>query len=144
MEAKALSEAITALRKEIGPKAEVSCLISDGRYVINDTAVSIYIYPDGMLGHEPNIIVAAETFEELLARARSAWEMRKADVIASKIKKMALAVIRLTFEHGQCTATALCSAGFCIEDVRVYGYDAERAADEMAGGRPFKIVVETP
>ncbi len=140
MEAKELSQALIAFRKEIGPTAEILCSVSDGRWMGVNECVGISIYPDGMLGKAVHLSVNSETFEDLLVKARAAWDARKGEILAAKIKKIALAVIRLTFERGECTDMDLAVEGFAHADVSTYGAEAVKLANTMAGNRPFAIV----
>jgi hypothetical protein len=143
MEAKELSQALSELRRAIGPEAELYCSVDDERNgVMRGGCVYLSIRPYGIL-KEPSIGIYADTFEDVLVKARATWQQHMAAFTADKIKKMALAVIRLTFEHGECTDKALRKEGFAYEDIKVHGAAAVEQANTMAGNRPFKIITAT-
>lgn len=57
-------------------------------------------------------------------------------------RKMALAVIRITADLGECTDAALRNCGeFDPSQIKMYGEDACADANDIAGRGPFQIVV---
>lgn len=127
-------EAKRALEKEIGLRAEL--YVTVGRH---NNWLSGTIYPRGIGSSEHIGYVRTKTFRDLLAAARTRWEQRKAEIDDETTKKVALAIIRLTHEHGECTDAAL-RQEFDAETVARYGEEAVKRADEMSDRRPFRIV----
>lgn len=132
-----ISEALKQIRLECGPRTDVLCGVSDGRY--RGRALKLTIYVDGVCKNS-TVDVESDDWDDLLAKARR--EMASAIVAqrGKKIKTMALDIIRITFDQGKCTDLAMIEAGHMRDELKLYGSEAERAADEMSGGRPFKII----
>lgn len=132
-----ISEALKQLRIESGPRTDVLCAVSDGKY--QGRALRLTIYTNGVC-NTATVSVESDEWDDLLVKARR--EMADARVVqrGKKIKTMALDIIRITFEQGKCTDISLIGAGHTRDEITLYGPEAERAADEMAGGRPFKII----
>jgi hypothetical protein len=80
------------------------------------------------------------TWREMIASAEADWESRKANVETKTIRALALAIIRLTYDLGECTDAAL-RAEFHAADVERYGAEAVATANGMAEGAPFSISV---
>ena len=123
-----------AFEKFIGPHATVFISFNDEW---RKEALHI-VYPDGMT-HNLAFTVYADTFEELLARARSTWDEFKDEHEGRTIRRMALEIIKITAAQGECSDAAL-RIEFSAEDVAKYGKQACADANDIAGRGPFEIV----
>ena len=85
-----------------------------------------------------SIDVEADEWAELFAKLRSAWAKARADGERGLIKKMALAIIRLTEERGECTDQML-RVEFGAGDVTAFMDRAVEMADKMATNGPFAV-----
>lgn len=130
---------VLALRTEIGPRAEIYTSVNDKgpTYCAN-------VYCKGLTQSrgEMEFRVEANTFRDLLAGLQGKWS-EHSDVHAQRtVRKMALAIIRITAELGECTDAALRNCGeFDPGQVRRFGAAACADANEIAGKGPFSIVV---
>lgn len=132
-----LSEARDAFRElagRIGSKAEIWLFLNtrDGRLL------SATIRPDGILG-KVGLAVQGDTWRELLAACEAKWAEHSDLHATNIIRKMALAIISITADIGECTDAAL-RAKFDGADVARFGDRACEQATEMAGLGPFSIV----
>lgn len=123
---------LKALCAEIGPKAEAHVIIS------NTYMPSCSIEPDGILG-KVRLSADAKEWNGVVPALRAAWEEYRDLHASNTIKGMALAIIRLTAEHGECTDQAL-RVEFTQQDIDRYGERAAELATEMGGNGPFKII----
>jgi len=125
---------LTALANEIGSKAEVYAhLVSH-----HSRLLSGCINPYGILDRT-SIRADGATWRELIDALREAWA-EYADLHATNtIREMAVAIITITADLGECTDAAL-RAKFDGADVTRYGDRACEAATEMASNGPFSIV----
>lgn len=139
MTPKEMQAALIALRTEIGPKADVSVFIQDKPGV---PPIYASINPNG-IGERSDIgyiYIQADDFDDALAKLKNTWAEHAAQFRAKAIRKMALAIISITADQGQCTDAALRGAGLSAADVKHYGAEACAFANEMAGKGPFQIV----
>lgn len=123
--------------KEIGPKADIGISLNlDG---FPDRGVFlISIWADGLLAGA-TFRLTADTLDELLLKARAKWAEFKAEHRVSRIREMALEIIRITAEHGVCTDAALRAGKFSDAEVTDLGPDACTDATEIASNGPFSI-----
>lgn len=128
--------AFNALALEISPNAEV--YVSLARH--GDLALHCSVYPEGMVRGPRDFTVSASTFEDLLSETRAKWSEHSAEHIRRRVVEMALEIIRITAEHGECTDAALRAEKFRREEVERYGADACAKAAEMARKGPFTII----
>lgn len=84
--------------------------------------------------------VEAETWPELLDLLDQRWTEYSEEHTRRMIQKMALEIIRITAEQGECTDAALRGFTFTAADVEAFGRDACSKADEMANNGPFSII----
>ncbi|MES3028531.1 MAG: hypothetical protein V4820_11835 [Pseudomonadota bacterium] len=134
------AEAIVAFREmaqTIGPKAELYPGLSVNRHSA-DGNLHTAIYPEGILA-KGLFHVKADTYRETLAKVAAEWEARGATYIATTIREMALAIITITADLGECTDAAL-RAKFDAADIARYGERACEQATSMASNGPFSIV----
>jgi hypothetical protein len=134
MNAKELQAAVREFRREIGPKSDVSMFLSE----YSEDAVSASIHPFGMLSSKGYIRVTADDWAAALAKLKAEWAKYSDEHRRQTVKSMALAIIRLTTEIGECTDAAL-RAEFDAGAVASLGDEACTLADEMAGKGPFRI-----
>lgn len=135
MTPKEFKVAITALAKEIGPRAELWASIG----IEGDHPLTASVYPTGMCGSAGCAFrVEADDFDELIVTLRTKWAEHKDRYHAEMVRKMALEIIRLTAEHGECTDAAL-RAVFNPGDVAFFGPDAIADANKIASNGPFSI-----
>ena len=104
-----------------------------------------HCYPLGLLRMDDmkSIYERGDDARSVLANLRqSTFEALRAagDLI---IRKMAEAIIRITYDCGECTDAALRGAQFSQEEIGEYGSKACILASEMASKGPFEIVAMT-
>jgi hypothetical protein len=136
MEPKQITEALSALAADVGPCADISIHVCHDR---EKPSGSLYVYGVAASRRDGHLFVSGDTFEAVIAALCDAWEKHKEDHKAKTIRNMALAIIRLTLEFGQCSDSAL-RAEFDAGSVARWGDDACAMADQMASMGPFKIV----
>lgn len=127
-----IHDELRALCVEIGPKAEAHVIIS------NTYMPSCSIEPDGLLG-KIRLSADAKEWSEIIPALRALWEEHRDLHASNVIKGMALAIIRLTAERGECTDQAL-RVEFAQQDIDRYGEQSADLATEMGGKGPFKII----
>lgn len=126
--------AFKAFDASIGSKAETYVSVNRGHGPI----LLASIYPQSILG-KVQCFVQGDTYRELIANCEAAWAER-ADLHATNtIREMALKIISITADQGECTDAAL-RATFDAVDVARYGERACAQATEMASNGPFSIV----
>lgn len=140
MSARDFAKAINLFEKKIGPRANVSCFV-----VGNGDGLPLYaaVYATGNYSSGAEFSVQAETFAELFAAVGAKWTEYEEAHRSRTIRKMALAVIRITAELGECTDAALRNCGeFDPGQIKSYGEQACADANDIAGRGPFSIVVK--
>lgn len=147
MTATTITEAMTAVEllaecqsiaAEIGPKAELYASVNTGR---NRKIASIGIYPSGIGTYRHEWIYGA-TWHEVLAGARE-WATNHKQVNRNSIvRRMALAVIEITDEHGRCDAARLKAKDFGADEIKEFHEAACQRASEMCANAPFVVVFE--
>jgi len=124
---------LAALKAEVGSKAEVSFTVG-----LDSPPAYVYLAPYGLLG-KPTLIERGNSFEECFEKITSRWRECAESHRAEIVKRIALAIIRLTAELGECSDAAL-RVEFDSTEVSRYGQEACELADKMAANGPFKIV----
>lgn len=114
----------------------VSIAISGSR---DGSEVMASFYPDDLTGGH-HISAKGEGFEEAIARLREKWDTAKALADKNTIRKMALAIIEITGDQGECSDAALRGAGFHQPQIDRIGSLACAEATRLAAGGPFLIV----
>jgi hypothetical protein len=136
-----------ALRDAIHPEAIVSAAIGVGSFRGEDVKVTVTVYPRGYTRsygtRDAQFDVTAATWAEVFMLAAKHWEDNCAAFGKDIVRRMALAIIRLTHETGSCQLSGL-RAEFTSEDIELYGQAAVTLADEMADGAPFAILPGAP
>ncbi len=134
---KELHAELTAIKTMVGIKAYVSLSLDADRY--SEGIVYIAIYPFGICADQGHIHARADTFEDALVKIREEWNRHREQYCADATRKMALAIIRITHELGQCSDAALRDE-FDAAEIASLGAGACSLADTMAGKGPFRIV----
>lgn len=126
-------DAIAAFLREVGPKAlfEVNLQLKGHLY-------RGYFRPEGHYGNV-YAFVSGETYREVIAAAQAKWAELADAHTADMIRRMALKIIELTADLGECTDAAL-RAEFEPEDIERFGALACERATEMGSKGPFSIV----
>lgn len=139
MSARDYERAIKSFQTKIGPRANVSTFIHSGE----EGPLYAAVYATGNYSKGAEFSVHAETFSELLAAVKAKWAEYEEAHRVRTIRKMALAIIRITAELGECTDAALRNCGeFDPGQIKAYGEQACADANNIAGRGPFSIVVK--
>lgn len=127
---------LNALREEVGPKSYVNfSVVADER---GESYLSLYVRG---IAQGCDIFEYGTSFEECLEKVTARWREIEANYRADAIKRMALTIIRLTAELGECSDAALLAEfDFDATEVSNYGREACELANSMAANGPFKIV----
>jgi hypothetical protein len=122
----------------VGLKAEIYTSIETEQY--REKLYSAALYPQGIASRndEGYLRVHADIIDELWDEIQTKWSAHRERHRQHVTRKMALAIIRLTSELGECTDAAL-RAEFDPAEINSYGEDACVDANEMAGRGPFSI-----
>lgn len=131
-EARAAFKAFTA---NVGPKCTCSVHLQSNAQVLD---LEAYFQPTGQY-QDGFFILTGNTFREVLAACETKWSEVEGNHAVKTIREMALKIISLTADHGECTDAAL-RAEFDAVDVAQYGERACTQATEMASNGPFSIV----
>jgi hypothetical protein len=129
---------IVAFAKAVGPRADITAYVGIGRLDDGET-IGASLYPRGYeIGKSP-LCVRGDDFDTLLANLRAAWADYEARHTAEVIRKMALEIIRITADRGECSDAALRAEKFSDEEVKKYGELACVEANKIAVNGPFEI-----
>lgn len=134
--------AALALRGEIGERCSISIDLKANHWggEDNDNILRAYCFPLGAGQGAPTIAFYCDSYEEAFDGIRERWAEIRDNTNAEITRKMALAIIQITFECGQCTDAALRGeTDFTDAQIKQHGYAAESMANEMAENGPFKI-----
>lgn len=131
-------QACKELAAKIGPAADVSIGMN------NRHGLSGYIYTTGITGDrkDPQSFSVgaynASSFEDCLEQLEAEWRKEKDKRADRTLEEMALEIIRLTAEFGECTDAGLrAKFGPLVAEM---SEAAVSRANEMAANGPFKIV----
>lgn len=127
-----ITAAIKTLCSEIGQSADVNISIGS-------SGMSAGLWPRGICTDVSLWVHGQTEFEGAIAALRAKWEEHRDLHASNTTKGMALAIIRLTAELGECTDAAL-RCEFPQSDIDRYGDEATALATEMGGNGPFEIV----
>lgn len=131
--------AILTLAKSIGPRAQIWTTMNDEGKLFH---ASLYSRGIGGPGGQLDFRTDGDTFAELYKSVTDKWAEYEAKHRDETIRKMALAIIRITAELGECTDAALRNCGeFDPGQIRAYGEQACADANDIAGKGPFAIIV---
>jgi hypothetical protein len=133
MTARDLQAHETALARSLGKSASCHVAITDHR-----GWVYVSLNPKGLCNDERREVIWAETWPEAIGAAQ-AWIANRPKVERNAtIRKLALAIIEFTDEHGKCTVTHLRAKGFDEDEIALHAEACERAG-EMCQGSPFSV-----
>ena len=126
-----IRDRINEIAKSIGERASI---------YVGFSGIELPLYATIHAGGETRLRVRAENWEDMFTNIQDEWDAYDSEYRASMTQKMALQIIKITDEQGECTDAALRGSWtFTDADVRQFGPDACAKADEMAGRGPFSI-----
>ena len=126
-------DGLADLCREIGAKAAAYVQLS------NSYSLCATIHPDGILGNVRIQSRDLADWGDVIPALREAWAEHEALHASNTIKAMAIAIIRLTAELGECTDSAL-RVEFDQTQIDRHGDAAAELATEMGANGPFSIV----
>lgn len=129
---------ICALAAEAGSRATVNVTIGGGGAAVGPYIFG-FLYPDGITGATAPIRMSGNDFTTVLAGLRAKWDERAETHRRETIRKLALAIIRITADRGECTDRDL-RVEFDAEEVARYSADAVADANAIAANGPFAVV----
>lgn len=128
-----------SIKAAVGPKAETWLSVSsshDGKFV------TLQIWPRGM-ACGPHEHFTGTSWSDVFAAA-NVWAVTHQTVRRNNIvRKMAIAIISITDEHGVCAEARLRAADFSHEEITEFHEAACARASEMCGSAPFSVLMET-
>jgi hypothetical protein len=124
---------IRELKSTMSPDAEISMMI--GSYV----GSYVSVYPEGYGLGKTTKTFDFSSFKDVFDDITAWWADEKTSIYDVVIKKMALAIIRITNDQGECSDAAL-RMEFSDFYVRLLGTEAEAKANDMAQNGPFTII----
>ena len=135
-----IRDAVDEIAKPFGPSAYVNIEIKAGGDWTGKGLIAANCYPYGV-GRDHHVHATGSTFKETLdeLRAKIAADQSKIDVATTR--KLALKIIELTMDLGECSISALRGAGFDEWKITRFGAAACEQAGKMAAGAPFVIVM---
>lgn len=125
-----------AFAKSCSPKCEVFASLSTYG---GPGVVTAQFYPSGMIGHT-SFHFEADDWIDLKAQMVAKWAEHSDTHATNLIRNMALQIISITADQGECTDAALRGAKFEAADVAFYGERACAEAERIASCGPFSIV----
>lgn len=132
------AKAIKGFEASLGPKGSCTTYVSG-----SGVPLQCAVYPTGNYSKGSDFIIEAETFGELFEGLTKKWDEYREAHRERTIRKMALAIIRITAELGECTDAALRNCGeFDPGQIKSYGEQACNDANDIAGRGPFTIIVK--
>ena len=138
MNATEAHKAMLTLKDAIGKNATV--YIHMGVYSYKtEKPLTVILNPSSAL-EDDRISFQAADFDEAVETANIKWAEYSEKHGLRMVREMALAIIRITAEQGECTNAALRSDKFSNEDVIKFGERACIDATKIANNGPFSIV----
>jgi len=134
--------AIEVLRKKIGEGGKIlTCVgfdgypsVKEGKHPLSAEVWTSWPYS------RAEFRVVGDNLDELLVAVTEKWESHYATWRKGAIQRMALEIIRITADKGECTDAALRGTfKFSEQEVAQLGAEACVAANQMAGRGPFTI-----
>jgi hypothetical protein len=130
-----------AMAKDVGPHALVTVSVNVKSYDPKEPlSASLYAYWPAR--YEADVSVNGDDWETLFAELGAKWTAFQSEYRTRVTRDMALEIIRMTAERGQCTDSNL-RAKFRPEDVAQFGESACIVANGMAANGPFVITATT-
>jgi hypothetical protein len=136
-----IRDALAEIRAEGSADAYISLSISISGHS-SGHEISASFYPDDIIGKH-KVHAKGESFEAAIKNLREKWDEAKGLADRNVVRKMALAIIEITTDHGECSDAALRGAGFYQGQVDRMGTLACEEATRLAAGGPFAIVTTT-
>lgn len=133
-----IKAALAEIRDEGSQNAYISLDISISRHR-GDSGISASFYPEDITGKH-SVRAEGESFEEVILNLRAKWDEAKNLADRNTIRKMALSIIEITTDRGECSDAALRGAGFYQGQIDRMGPLACNEATRLAAGGPFAIV----
>lgn len=130
---------LIAFRSSIGPNAYVTAGICGLDWGAERGTLDCTVYPDGLTRSGESFTVYAEDWDALLYVAKKKWDEHQSEYQRQTVRKMALAIIKITAEIGQCTDAALRDK-FSETQIKHCGKLAVADANKIAANGPFDIV----
>ncbi len=132
-------DAFKTFARSIGPRCDKSIGLETSSWDKLPEALSATFWIDGITGNGQRFVVRAGTYRDLLAAAEAEWADRSDLHAITVTREMALAIIAITADQGECSDAAL-RATFDAADIKRFGEQACAQATEMASNGPFSIV----
>lgn len=133
----AIRDELAEIASEAGPNAWIDASINPGRP--EATLVSATLYPSGLA--ERHVIHGRGIcFASAIADLRMKWEADRIRIDRNLVRRIALSVIEITADQGECTDAALRGAGFSQAQIARLGGLACEEASRLAAGGPFSII----
>lgn len=136
MKLRQIQEAICELKNEIGPACYIS--ISMDPTGFGGKFLHAALWPFGICIDEGYLFFGADSFEGALSQLREGWNEYRQQHHQQLLCKMATAIIRLTYELGECTDAAL-RLEFDNAQIASIGEEACELANTMGAKGPFSI-----
>lgn len=127
--------ALSALNAKVGSEAYSAMHID----AFETQPVYVAIYPEGVVRSSSPISIRANTFAEAITAINAAWDKVAADHERATVRAMAIKIIEITADCGDCTDAAL-RQHFDASEIARLGAQAVEAADGMAANGPFRIL----
>ncbi|AWJ88901.1 hypothetical protein Sp245p_03405 [Azospirillum baldaniorum] len=132
-------DAIAAMLPDSGAYAGISISHTDRRYG-ERSPISIQVYPRG-IGKSEALYFRAATFAEAIASAKTGVVDKARAEVEALVRKMALSVIEITADHGECTERLLLIAGFDSSAIAIHHKTAcERANAMTSEPREYAVI----
>lgn len=131
-----LDAACRAIQSQLGATASVHAIAGGGGYSSGETACLIIYHQN----YKETEHFKAHSWPEVFAAAQSWVATHQAVRRNAIVRRMALAVIELTDEHGACTETLLRGKDFTAAEVVEFHEAACVRAGEMTGNAPFSVI----
>jgi hypothetical protein len=132
-----IKSALEEIRAEGSAMAYISLSVSIS-YHNSGSVISASFYPDDITGQH-KIHAKGDSFAEAIENLRAKWNEEKSLANRNAIRKMALAIIEITTDRGECSDAALRGAGFHQVQIDRIGLLACDEATRLAAGGPFSI-----
>lgn len=132
---------VSEIQAKFGPESYVSMSVSTYRWR-EDDAGTLTMYPDGVCDTKTGKTIRGGSWAEIIQEGM-AWADNYVPVRRNAlIRRMALAIIEITDEHGKCTDSLLQTKGFIAAEITEHHKAACVRAGEMAGNAPFVVVMD--
>lgn len=131
-----IRDALKRIAADAGPKAWANVSVGNDMRA----GVSACLYPDGITSSSMSVSVHSEGFSEAIEKLELAWAAKRDLQNTQTTRKMALSIIEISTDQGECSDAALRGAGFSQRQIDAMGQTACAEATRLAAGGPFSIV----